>query len=89
MRWCEANAEADGYVIDTETCEGFKASVDGGWLLLNLSAHDPVLLLNIESDVKGGVKKLLDKIAPFFYNCRFLDCTAMAEYLETPEENEA
>ncbi|MBO5912745.1 MAG: phosphomannomutase/phosphoglucomutase [Clostridia bacterium] len=89
MRWCEANAATDGYAIDVDNCEGFKASVDDGWFLLNLSAHDPVLLLDIESDVKGGVKNVLNKIAPFFYNCRFLDCTAMAQYLETLEDNEA
>ena len=32
---------------------------DAGWLLLRLSVHDPVLPINAESDVSGGVKTML------------------------------
>lgn len=40
-----------------------------GWFLLRMSLHDPVLPLNIESDVKGGVEairsKIFDILKPF------------------------
>ena len=32
---------------------------DSGWFLLRLSVHDPVLPLNAESDVEGGVREML------------------------------
>ena len=32
---------------------------DAGWFLLRLSVHDPVMPLNCESDVPGGVKTML------------------------------
>ena len=34
-------------------------SRDSGWFLLRLSVHDPVLPLNAESDVDGGVREML------------------------------
>lgn len=37
-----------------------------GWFLLRLSLHEPVLALNIESDVPGGVAVMLSKLTPFF-----------------------
>ena len=36
-----------------------------GWFLLRLSLHDPVLPLNIESDVEGGVKNIIDELDAF------------------------
>lgn len=35
---------------------------DSGWFLLRLSVHDPVLPLNCESDVSGGVKQMLTEL---------------------------
>ena len=87
-RWCEAMAEADGYIIDKDNQEGIRVSVDDGWFMLKLSAHDPVLLLHVESDLEYGVKKILEKIAAFFFNCRFLNTETLIEYLESNEEQE-
>ena len=33
-----------------------------GWLLLRQSLHDPVLPLNIESDVDGGVGRIEQRV---------------------------
>lgn len=85
-RWCEAMAETDGYEIDRENLDGVRVSVADGWFMVKMSAHEPTLLFKVESDQKGGVKSILGKIAPFFYNCRFLNCQALIEYIENPEE---
>ena len=37
-----------------------------GWVLLRLSLHDPLLVLNMEADREHGVQHILDKITPFF-----------------------
>ena len=56
---------APGWHIAPDNREGVRISFDlmdgvnNGWFLLRLSVHDPVLPLNIESDVEGGVQILL------------------------------
>ncbi len=51
----------DGFALDTENMEGVRADVrvngveNAAWFIVRLSVHDPVLPINIESDVKGGV----------------------------------
>ena len=37
-----------------------------GWFLLRLSVHDPILPLNAESNVPGGVRLILEQLAQFF-----------------------
>jgi len=41
------------------------APQEQGWFLLRLSLHDPVLPLNIESNVLGGVKAICDRLLAF------------------------
>lgn len=40
---------------------------ENGWFLLRLSLHDPVLPLNIESNVEGGVDKIAARLLEFFH----------------------
>lgn len=59
----------DGFSIVKENYEGVIVNCDNtsgdGWFLLRLSLHEPVLALNIESDIKGGTKIIIDKLMPF------------------------
>ena len=54
--------------IAPDNREGVRISFDEGgelnsaWFLLRLSVHDPVMPLNAESDVPGGVKAVLAKL---------------------------
>jgi phosphomannomutase len=50
---------------------------EDGWLLLRLSLHDPVLPLNIESNVEDGVAIIRDKLLVFFKTFDALDLSAM------------
>lgn len=62
-----ANA-AEHWHIAPDNREGVRISfdleggIDNGWFLLRLSVHDPVLPLNCESDVPGGVKMMLSSL---------------------------
>ena len=85
QRWCEAKAD-EGYIIADDNREGIRVSVDDGWFLLRLSVHDPVMPMNVESDTKGGVRRILEKISEFFFNCRFLNTDGLREYLSEPED---
>lgn len=44
-----------------------------GWFLLRLSLHDPVMPINIESDVKGGVREIAMKVYSILDNYDYLD----------------
>lgn len=47
-------------VRSTETLDGFKFRVDGGWLLVRASGTEPILRFYAESDSAAKTKKLLD-----------------------------
>jgi phosphomannomutase len=61
-----------GWSIVPENYEGIRISCDAtagqGWLLLRLSLHDPVIPLNIESDIAGGIDIIKNKLKTFFEN---------------------
>ena len=46
-----------------------------GWLLIRKSLHDPIMPLNIESDVEGGIEKMLNLIKPVLNKFEKLDKT--------------
>ena len=54
--------------------EGYRVNVPeyGGWFLLRMSVHDPVMPLNIESDREGGVADMMAALQPFFDSQSFL-----------------
>ena len=58
--WIEGGAGgASTWKLEPENHEGWRVAVDegegnAGWLLLRSSLHDPLLVLNVESDVPNG-----------------------------------
>ncbi len=65
----ETYANQHGWDVADDSREGVRVSFgenDGdGWFLLRLSVHDPVMPLNVESNVIGGCDVILAKLAPF------------------------
>ncbi|GAB4531242.1 MAG: phosphoglucomutase [Pleurocapsa sp.] len=63
--------------------EGVRISCKGdqevGWFLLRLSLHDPVIPLNIESDVNGGVNQIKTRLLTFFQDFTSLDLSSMEQ----------
>ena len=54
-------------------------SQEDGWFLLRLSLHDPVLPLNIESNVKGGVEKIKRRLLAFFKAVEQLNISSLEQ----------
>ncbi len=54
------------YTVAPDNREGIRVSTKDGWFLLRLSVHDPVMPLNFESNIAGGVQADVDDIKPFF-----------------------
>ena len=51
---------------------------EDGWYLLRLSLHDPVIPVNIESNVSGGVDRIKQRLLPFFKTQESLDISAFS-----------
>ena len=61
----------DRWEMEAENYEGWRVSVDEGkgkqgWCLLRPSIHDPLCVLNIESEVPGGLQKTAMELMSFF-----------------------
>lgn len=71
--------EKEGWEIDSPNFEGLRVRcinpAEKGWFLLRLSLHDPVMPLNIESEVEGGVEKIKETLAGMFVIFDCLDLT--------------
>ncbi len=74
-------AERHGWDIAPDNREGLRVSFGHGWFLLRLSVHDPIMPLNIESDVKGGVLKIANELFGFLQTADMLDITPIKTLL--------
>ena len=68
------------YTVAPDNREGIRVSTQNGWFLLRLSVHDPVMPLNFESNIKGGIKEDLTALVPFFEQFEELDISAMKNH---------
>ncbi|NEQ44894.1 MAG: phosphomannomutase/phosphoglucomutase [Leptolyngbya sp. SIOISBB] len=70
-----------GWAVVPKNHEGIRvtctAPEEAGWFLLRLSLHDPVLPLNIEANVAGGVAQMAARLRDFFATQTGLDLSAL------------
>ncbi|MEM8831723.1 MAG: phosphomannomutase/phosphoglucomutase [Cyanobacteria bacterium P01_G01_bin.19] len=75
-----ARTQADWSVVPNNY-EGVRiacnSATESGWFLLRLSLHDPVIPLNIESDVEGGVEQIVTRLSEFFQDFDKLDLSSL------------
>lgn len=66
-----------GWTLVPKNYEGVRiacgAPEENGWLLLRLSLHDPVIPVNIESNVVGGVTQIATRLKAFLSDWGALD----------------
>ena len=77
--WCACEDNHEGIRINTdETC-------GNGWFLIRLSVHDPIIVLNSESDETGGtltMAKDILKVISSAENIDILDISALEAFCE-------
>ncbi|WP_008313443.1 phosphomannomutase/phosphoglucomutase [Leptolyngbya sp. PCC 6406] len=82
-----ATTQSDWTVVPN-THEGVRiacqAPQEGGWCLLRLSLHDPVLPLNVESNVPGGVGQICQTLVSYLQGFDGLKLGALGEYGNLP-----
>lgn len=63
----------EGWTLADDSREGVRVSLDkehgDGWFLLRLSVHDPIMPLNIESNIEGGKDIILAQVEKFIASC--------------------
>lgn len=66
----------DGWEIVSPNFEGVRVRCTSpeqqGWFLLRMSLHDPVLPLNIESEIEGGVERIATELSTMLSSYRSL-----------------
>ena len=79
----QLSASQEGWAIVSPNYEGLRVKCNDpneqGWFLLRLSLHDPVMPLNIESAVDGGVKRIADKLEHLLKSFRELDVSVLSD----------
>lgn len=74
-KWHIAPDNREGIRISFDLSE----QKDAGWFLLRLSVHDPVMPLNVESDIQGGVQKILKKLAEVVKDSEGIDLSPLKQ----------
>ena len=78
-------AACESWHLAPDNREGVRVSFDldgcanSGWFLLRLSVHDPVLPLNAESDIPGGVKRMLIELTDALSGCEGIDLAPLRQ----------
>jgi hypothetical protein len=73
--WQLAPDNHEGVRVSMRTGQG------EGWFLLRMSLHDPVMPLNLESDVVGGIVVLAKALLPVLARFDALDLTPLTNLL--------
>ncbi len=67
------------YRTAPDNAEGIRANIDtyDGWFLVRMSVHDPVMPVNIESNVSGGAKAIAKELVNFLSSYSGLDISGL------------
>ncbi len=78
--------KADGWDVAPDNYEGIRVSFNAengdGWFLLRMSLHEPLMPLNIESNLSGGVKIIAKKLYPVLKSFNELDSEKLKDFIK-------
>lgn len=80
----DAAKNADGVRIADDSCEGTKIIFDApeinGFFIFRLSVHDPIIPVNFEAAVSGGVSKMANVLSAWLAETKGLDLTPFTQF---------
>lgn len=81
----EEYGKKNGWAVADDSFEGVRVAFGPGegegWFLLRLSVHDPVMPLNVESDVPGGCRVIAEKLMGFLADRAEIDLAPLQAFL--------
>lgn len=84
-----AAIEKDGWTSADDNREGIRINADkscgNGWFLVRLSVHDPIIVLNFESDEIGGIMKMAKDVFAVISSAEsidLLDISALTNFID-------
>jgi len=69
--------KTDCFSLETPNFEGVRVNVDGGWFLLRLSLHEPLMPLDIQGNTETAMDKMKAFIKEFLSKFDCIDSSAM------------
>lgn len=76
--WTMASDSREGVRI----CFNLDGGVNNAWFQLRMSVHDPVMPLNAQSDVPGGVRMILSQLHALIKDSELLDLSGLKAALQ-------
>lgn len=70
-------SETNEYRLAPDNREGLRVNTKNGWFLLRLSVHDPVVVVNFEGRVLGGIAEDIKQLRPFLERFTQLDISSL------------
>lgn len=60
-------SQIEGWEVEPNNYDGIKINCinEKGWFILRLSLHEPLLVLNLESNSKNGIKQIINKLKDY------------------------
>lgn len=84
--WTAFASSKDGYTAAEDNYEGIRfsttAQAGDGWILARLSVHDPVIVINAESNTEGGTIKMMEMLYDFSKSYSNLDISKLESLLQ-------
>ena len=83
--WTAHASASPGYTAAEDNYEGIRFStgtdVGDGWILVRLSVHDPVIVINAESNTTGGTLQMLRTLYEFTKSYTDIDYSKLTALL--------
>ncbi len=70
-----------GFTVAPDNYEGVRLNTGEGWILVRMSVHDPVMPVNLESDVKGGNITAAKKLLSLLDGYNFLNLNNLKNFI--------
>ena len=84
--WTAFAGALSGYTVAPDNYEGVRFSTDAdagdGWILVRLSVHDPVIVINAESNTQGGTLQMLQTLYAFTKKYTDIDYSKLTSLLK-------
>lgn len=77
-----------GWTVVPKSYEGVRVSTGNGFFLVRMSVHDPIMPINIEQDLAGGVKKTAKKLLQVLKRFSGLELSALEKFCNSTGEKQ-